>query len=89
MVITDNLSSHKPAALKERVDALGAPLCFLPSCSSEFTAIEKVFLQSNLMLRKAGKCAVYSLWDLMGRLIDILQSKECGDYLGWCRREPE
>lgn len=43
VVIMDNLSSHKRAAVKERIEAAGATLRFLPPYSPDFNPIEKVF----------------------------------------------
>ena len=43
IVIMDNLSSHKRAAVRERIEAVGATLRFLPPYSPDFNPIEKAF----------------------------------------------
>jgi len=43
VVIMDNLSSHKRAAVKEKIEAAGATLRFLPPYSPDFNPIEKAF----------------------------------------------
>ncbi len=61
VVITDNLSSHKRPAVKERVEAVGATLRFLPPYSPDFNPIEKAFSRLNARLRKAGERTVTGL----------------------------
>lgn len=73
IVIMDNLSSHKRAAVKEKIEAAGATLRFLPAYSPDFNPIEKAFSRLKAMLRKAGERTVRGLWDLIGRLVDIFQ----------------
>ncbi len=76
----DNLSSHKRVSVRERIEAVGANLRFLPPCGSDFNAllsevegpIEKAFSKLNAMLRKAGERTINRLWHLIGRLVDIL-----------------
>ena len=89
IVVMDNLSSHKRAAVKERVEAAGATLRFLPPYSPDFNPIEKAFSQLKAMLRKAGERTVSGLWGLIGRLIDIFQPAECANYFRSCGYEPE
>ena len=43
IVVMDNLSSHKRAAVRERIEAAGASLLFLPPYSPDFNPIEKAF----------------------------------------------
>ena len=54
MDIMDNLSSHKRAAVKEMIEAVGASLLFLPPYSPDFNPIEKAFSRLKAMLRKAA-----------------------------------
>jgi transposase len=89
IVIMDNLSSHKRVAVKEKIEAAGATLRFLPPYSPDFNPIEKVFSRLKAMLRKAGERTVRGLWDLIGRLVDIFQPNECANYFRSCGYEPE
>lgn len=70
VVIMDNLSSHKRAAVKEPIEAAGATLRFLPPYRPDFNPIEKAFSRLKAMLRKAGERTVSGLWGLIGRLVD-------------------
>jgi len=89
VVIMDNLSSHKRAAVKERIEAIGATLRFLPPYSPDFNPIEKAFSRLKAMLRKVGERTVSGLWDLIGKLVDIFQPAECTNYFKSCGYEPE
>lgn len=89
IVIMDNLSSHKRAAVRERIEAAGATLRFLPPYSPDFNPIEKAFSRLKAMLRKAGERTVSGLWDLIGKLVDMFQPDECANYFSSCGYEPE
>ncbi len=89
VVIMDNLSSYKRVAVKERIEAAGATLRFLPPYSPDSNPIEKAFSRLKAMLRKAGERTVSGLWDLIGRLVDIFQPAECANYFRSCGYEPE
>ncbi len=89
VVIMDNLSSDKRAAVRERIEAAGATLRFLPPYSPNFNPIEKAFSRLKAMLRKVGERTVPGLWDLIGRLVDIFKPAECANYFSSCGYEPE
>jgi len=54
VVIMDNLSSHKRASLRERIEAAGVTLRFLPPYSPDFNPMEKAFSKLKAMLRETG-----------------------------------
>ncbi|WP_237751651.1 IS630 family transposase [Sphingobium sp. DC-2] len=89
VVIMDNLSSHKRAAVQDRIKAAGATLRFLPPYSPDFNPIEKAFSRLKAMLRKASERTVSGLWSLIGKLVDIFQPHECANYFRSCGYEPE
>jgi transposase len=88
VVIMDNLSSHKRVAVRERIEAAGAALRFLPPYSPDFNPIEKAFSRLKAMLRKASERTVSGLWDLIGKLVDIFQPDECANYFSSCGYDP-
>jgi len=61
IVVMDNLSSDKRVAVKEKIEAAGAALRFLPPYSPDFNPIEKAFSRLKAMLRKAGGRTVRGL----------------------------
>ena len=89
VVIMDNLSSHKRASVRERIEAAGATLRFLPPYSPDFNPIEKAFSKLKAMLRKIGERTVNGLWDLIGKLVDIFQPHECANYFTSCGYDPD
>ena len=89
IVIMDNLSSHKRASVRERIEAAGATLLFLPPYSPDFNPIEKAFARLKVMLRKAGERTVTGLWNLIGKLVDIFLPDECANYFSSCGYDPE
>lgn len=89
IVIMDNLSSHKRAAVRELIEAAGARLLFLPPYSPDFNPIEKAFARLKAMLRKAAERTVSGLWTLIGTLVDVFQPGECANYFRSCGYEPE
>jgi len=89
VVIMDNLSSHKRAAVRERIEAAGARLLFLPPYSPDFNPIEKAFARLKALLRKAGERTVAGLWDLIGKLVDLFLPTECANYFSSCGYDPD
>jgi transposase len=52
IVILDNLSAHRSAKVRERIEAAGAELLFLPPYSPEFNPIEKVWGKLKDIVRR-------------------------------------
>lgn len=84
VVIMDNLSSHKRPAIQQLIEAAGATLRFLPPYSPDFNPIEKAFAKLKAMLRRAEERTVMGLWNLIGRIVDLLQPDECANYFKSC-----
>ena len=70
IVIMDNLSSHKRAAVRTMIEAKGARLAFLPPYSPDFNPIEMAFAKLKALLRKAAERTVEGLRKAIGRLVD-------------------
>ena len=58
IVIMDNLSSHKGQEVRDRIEAAGAELLFLPPYSPDFNPIEMAFSKLKAHLRKAAERTV-------------------------------
>lgn len=89
IVIMDNLSSHKRAAVRDVIEAAGARVLFLPPYSPDFNPIEKAFAKLKALLRREAERTVSGLWNLIGRLVDLLQPTECANYFRSCGYEPD
>lgn len=53
VVIMDNLSVHKNEAVRQKIEACGCRLVFLPAYSPDFSPIENAFSKLKGFLRKA------------------------------------
>ena len=53
VVVMDNLSSHKVKGVRERIEAAGAELLYLPPYSPDMNPIEKAWSKLKLLLRTA------------------------------------
>jgi len=61
VVNMDNLTNHKRAAVKERIEAAGVTERFLPLYSPDFHPIKKAFSRLKAMLRKIDERTVSKL----------------------------
>lgn len=80
VVVLDNLSVHKNAAVAERIVAAGARLLFLPTYSPDFNPIEGVFAKLKACLRRA---AARSRDALEAAIAAGLQTIRPTDAQGW------
>ena len=53
VVVMDNLSSHKVKGIRERIEAAGAELLYLPPYSPDLNPIEKAWSKLKQFLRAA------------------------------------
>lgn len=53
VVVMDNLSAHKVAGIRERIEACGAQLLYQPPYSPEINPIEKAWSKFKKFLRDA------------------------------------
>ncbi len=81
IVVMDNLSSHKGAAVRAAIRAVGAKLFFLPPYSPDLNPIEQAFSKLKTLLRKAAERTVTATWRRIGGLLDEFTPKECSNYL--------
>jgi transposase len=80
IVVMDNLSSHKGAAIRTMIEAAGASLLYLPPYSPGFNPIEEAFSKLKAHLRKAAERTVSALWDAIGRRIDQFTPQQCANF---------
>jgi transposase len=70
IVVMDNLSSHKRARTRERIEAVGVELVFLPPYSPDLNPIEMVFSKVKQLLRSLACRSVDALWTAMQSVLD-------------------
>jgi len=80
IVVMDNLPAHKNAAVRRIIEAAGAELRYLPAYSPDFNPIEQAFAKLKAHLRKAQERSIDSLWQRIGKLLDLFQPGECANF---------
>lgn len=89
VVIMDNLGSHKGAAVRQAIEAVGAELRFLPAYSPDLNPIENAFSKLKALLRKTAARTRDALWAAVAAAIDAFTTKECANYFTATGYEPE
>jgi len=80
VVVMDNLSSHKAAAVRRVIRAAGALLIFLPPYSPDLNPIEQAFSKLKTLLRKENARTQEQTTSCIGKLIDRITPCECANY---------
>ena len=84
IVVMDNLSSHKSAAVRAAIEGAGCTLCYLPPYSPDFNPIELAFSKLKTLLRKHAERTVESLCNRIGQLLETFTTQECRNYFRHC-----
>ncbi len=88
IVVMDNLPAHKPAAIREAIQAAGAQLRFLPPYSPDFNPIEMAFSKLKALLRVKAERTVDALWNSVGDLCAHFKPQECANCFAAAGYEP-
>jgi transposase len=80
IVVMDNLSSHKDAAARRMIEAVGAKVLDLPPYSPDFNPIEKMWSKIKAWPRRA-KARCFD--DLAKAIADALEAVTDTDIRGW------
>jgi transposase len=84
VVVMDNLSSHKRAAVRTAIESVGAKLRMLPPYSPDLNPIEKAFSKLTAKLRAAQKRTIPELEQYLGEVLDCFSPEECENYFASC-----
>lgn len=84
LVVLDNLSSHKTAAVRAAFARHHIRVLYLPPYSPDLNPIENAFSKLKRLVRTAAERTVEGLWAAIGRLIDQFRPAECRNYLRHC-----
>jgi transposase len=76
VVVMDNLSSHKVAGVRERIQAVGAECLYLPPYSPDLNPIEKAWSKLKQLLRSVKARTVPALQDALTQLLPQIKSKD-------------
>jgi transposase len=80
VVVMDNLSSHKSAAVRRAIRSAGAKLIFLPPYSPDLNPIEQAFSQLKTLLRKENARTPDTTIDCIGNLLKKVTPKASANY---------
>ncbi len=89
IVVMDNLPAHKPKAVRQAIEKVGAELRFLPPYSPDFNPIEMAFSKFKAFLKCAAARTVNNLWVAIANAIDIFTAADCRNYFAAAGYEPE
>ncbi len=89
VVVMDNLSSHKRTRTRERIEAAGARLAFLPPYSPDLNPIELIFAKVKQLLRALACRTRDALWNAMQSVLDQVSpadAENCYKHCGYTLR---
>lgn len=89
VVIMDNLPAHKPGAVRDAIEAVGARLRFLPPYSPDFNPIELAFAKIKALLKKAAARTVKTLWEAIRDAIDAITPEDAAAFFTACGYHPD
>jgi transposase len=80
IVFMDNLRTHKIAAAREAIEAVGAQVRYLPAYSPDLNPIEQAFSKLKAALRKGATRTVDALLRLIRKAVKAFAPRECVNY---------
>jgi len=84
IVVLDNLSSHKGAAIRELIEAAGAQLWLLPPYSPDLNPIEKLWSKVKEFLRAAKARCTEELDRAVADALDTVTAQDAINWLAPC-----
>lgn len=82
VIVMDNLSSHKVAGVRERIEGAGASLLYLPPYSPDLNPIEKAWAKLKQQLRAAKARTATALEQTIAELLPTIRPQ---DAAAWFR----
>ena len=82
VVVMDNLSSHKVQGIRERIEAVGAELLYLPPYSPDLNPIEKAWSKLKQSLRAAKARTAEQLQQAVANALNTITPQ---DAAAWFR----
>ena len=81
--------THKPTAVRQAIEKVGAELRFLPPYSPDFNPIEMAFAKFKAFLKRIAARTVDDLWQAIAQAVDIFTPSECRNFFTAAGYEPE
>jgi transposase len=84
LVIMDNLGAHKVEGVREKIEACGAGLIYLPPYSPDFNPIEQVWAKVKPWLRSAKARTVEVLEQAVGEALNAVTPDDTAGCFAGC-----
>lgn len=84
VVVLDNLSAHKVAAVREAIEQAGCTLVYLPSYSPDFAPIEFAFAKLKAALRALGARTQAALEAALDQAVATITPHDARAYFSHC-----
>ena len=82
VVVMDNLSTHKVSGVRERIEACGASLLYLPPYSPDLNPIEKAWAKLKQGLRAIAARSVHTLDQAITQLLPSITAQDAKAWFG-------
>jgi transposase len=84
VVVMDNLSAHKVEGVRQRIEAAGAGLLYLPPYSPDFNPIEKAWSKIKQQLRSAKSRTVEVLEETIASALQTISAQNAAAWFSHC-----
>ena len=84
LLIMENLSAHKTAAVQEALNRAGIRYLYLPTYSPDFSPIENAFTKIKRWMRQLAERTIWGLWRALGAVLQSISASEASDYFTAC-----
>jgi len=84
VVVMDNLSSHKVADVRERIERCGAEVLYLPPYSPDLNPIEKTWSKLKTLLRSAKARSKEALDQAITELLPLITAEDAMAWFKHC-----
>ena len=84
VVVMDNLSAHKVDGVRQRIEAAGAQLLYLPPYSPDFNSIEKARSKIKQDLRSAKSRTVERLEQIIPQALQAITQQNAAAWFSHC-----
>lgn len=84
VVVMDNLSAHKVEGVRQRIEAVGAQLLYLPPYSPDFNPIEKAWSKIKERLRSAKSRTLAVLEETISQALPAITAQNASAWFSHC-----
>lgn len=84
VVVMDNLPAHKAPVIRQKIEAAGATLLYLPPYSPDFNPIENMWSKLKQFLRKAAARSFEALCDAIAAGLQTITANDCQGFFLNC-----